>query len=118
MTTAESKSYFIRKVFPVFSFILGPILISVGIFIPGVLWKVLLIVLGSGLLLSLYFSRRPSLKISDNICPICNGTGSVKIQTNSFTEHSVKNCMSYRVTTKTCGMCEGTGIENSESLDK
>ena len=79
LTATESKSYFIKKVFPVLSFFLGPILISVGIFIPGVLWKVLLIVLGSGLLLSLYFSRRPSLKISDNICPVCNGAGSVKI---------------------------------------
>ena len=86
LTATESKSYFIKKVFPVLSGILAgtqrrnrPILISVGIFIPGVLWKVLLIVLGSGLLLSLYFSRRPSLKISDNICPVCNGAGSVKI---------------------------------------
>jgi len=118
LTITESRSYFIKKVFPVLSFFIGPILISVGIFIPGVLWKVLLIVLGSGLLLSLYFSRRPSLKISDNVCPVCNGAGSVKIQGNSFTEHSVKNCMSYRVTTKTCGMCEGTGIENLESSDK
>ena len=112
MTATETKSFFISKFLPIVGFILGPILISVGIFVQGIGWKILLIVLGSIFLFSLYFLRRPKLKTGEKICPVCNGTGSVKIQTNSLSEHSVKSCLSYRATTKTCGMCEGTGFEN------
>ena len=115
MTVTESKSFFFKKALPIIGFFLGPILISVGIFIQGTLWKVLLIVLGSVLLLNLYFLRKPNSRPSKNTCSVCNGSGSIK-QT-AFSEHSVKNCQSYRATTRICGMCKGTGLELTETSD-
>ena len=114
MTTTESQSFFLKKVYPIFSFIVGPILISAGIFVPGVLWKVLLILSGSVLILGFYFLRRPKIKTSGKICLTCNGTGAMKISVNSLAEHSIKNCLSYQTKTTTCGMCEGTGFKDLE----
>ena len=114
MTVNETKSFILTKLLPITAFILGPILISVGIFIEGIIWKILLIVLGSIFLFGLYFLRKSNLKTPEKICPVCNGTGSVKIQTTSLSDHSVKSCLSYRNTTKTCGMCEGTGLKNQK----
>ncbi len=118
MTTTESQSFFLKKVYPIISFIVGPILISVGIFVLGVLWKVLLIISGSVLILDFYFLRRPKIKTSEEICFTCNGTGAMKVSVNSMAEHSVKNCLSYRTTTTTCGMCGGTGLKNHEEDKK
>ena len=117
LTATETKTFLLTKLLPITGFIIGPILISVGIFIQGFVWKVLLIVLGSIFLFSLYFLRKSNLKTPEKICPVCNGTGSVKIQTTSLSEHSVKSCLSYRNTTKTCGMCEGTGLKNQDDSE-
>ena len=108
MTSNESKSFFMRKIFPIVGFVFGPILISIGIFIPGVMWKIVLIVFGSILLFSLYFLRKPSPRKSEELCSVCKGTGS--INTTAYTEHSVKNCWSYQSKKETCGMCEGSGV--------
>ncbi len=116
MTTTETKSFPFKKVLPILGFFLGPILISIGIFIQGTLWKVLLIVLGSILLLSLYFLRKPISKTSQKTCSVCSGSGSIK-QT-AFPNHSVNNCQSYKTITKTCGMCNGTGVEPLEELEE
>lgn len=110
----ESKSIFHSKYFQFTCFILGPILFSIGIFISGVLWKILLMVAGFGLIVGLYFSRKQYSKLTEGVCQVCQGTGSMKIKSSMMSEHSVKNCQSYRVGTQTCGMCEGTGLRKDE----
>jgi hypothetical protein len=100
---------------PFIGFFLGPILISVGIFIQVLVWKILLIVIGSILLLNLYFIRKPNSKPSKNTCSVCNGSGSIK--QSAFSEHSVKNCQSYRTVAKICGMCNGTGLVAPEKSE-
>jgi len=114
LTTSESRSFFKSKAFQISSFILGPILFSVGIFIQGLQWKILFMVLGFGLVVGLYFSRRLKSKLPEELCKVCHGTGSVKVKASMMSEHSVKNCHSYRVSTTTCGMCEGTGLRKEE----
>ena len=114
MTVLESKSFFHTRFFKILSFILSPILISIGIFISGLLWKILFISLGFILITSLYLSTRYKSKLPKNVCPVCFGTGSVKINSCMISEHAVKNCLSYNIETHTCGMCEGTGKKNPE----
>jgi predicted membrane protein len=114
MTATESKSFFRSKFFQIASFIFGPILFSIGISIPTVYLKVIFMVLGFALVVSLYFSRKDYSKLSNEECKVCNGTGSVKIKASMMSEHSIKNCHSYRVGTKTCGMCEGTGFKKKK----
>ena len=104
-----AQSKFFMKIFPIFSFFFGPILISIGIFIPNIIWKIIFIVAGSSLIIGLYLSRRINSMSSHDLCPACNGSGSIKDQSNQLSEHSVKNCLSYRGATRTCGLCEGTG---------
>ena len=114
MTITQPKSVFRSKFFQVTSFILGPILISIGIFVVGIYLKIIFMVSGIGLIIGLYFSRRLNNKLPEDICNVCNGTGTIKIKSSMMSEHSVKNCHSYRVGTKTCGMCEGTGLKKNE----
>ncbi|MCE7743269.1 MAG: hypothetical protein GOP50_12535 [Candidatus Heimdallarchaeota archaeon] len=114
MIALETKSYFMRKIFPVVSFVLGPIFVSIGIFIPNILWKVIFILLGSSLVIGLYLSRKINSGVSKDVCSLCHGTGSVKLQSTLMAEHSVKSCLSYRAGIKTCGMCEGTGLKTVE----
>ena len=111
MTVTESKSIFRSKFFQFTCFFLGPILFSIGIFISGLLWKILFMVAGFGFVVGLYFSRKEYTKLPDDVCQVCHGSGSIKIKASMMSEHSVKNCHSYRVGTKICGMCEGTGLK-------
>ncbi|MHA1551692.1 MAG: hypothetical protein ACTSQC_07085 [Candidatus Heimdallarchaeaceae archaeon] len=109
MGSTTNKSNFRNRILPIFSFVFGPILISVGIFVPNILWKIIFIVVGSGLIVSFYLSRRVNSASPQELCPACHGSGSVKNQSDQLSEHFVKNCLSYKATTRTCGMCEGTG---------
>ncbi len=118
VTVTETDSFFKGKFFQITSFILGPILISAGIFVLGTVWKIILITSGIGLLFGLYFSRKSFTKMSNDICDVCTGTGSVRLQSSMMSEHTVKNCLSYRATTKTCGMCEGTGLKSKDDSEK
>ena len=111
------QSYFRKRIFPIFSFVFGPILISVGVFVPNILWKIIFIVLGSVLIISLYLSRRVTTAASQDLCPACHGSGSVKNQSDQLSEHYVKNCLSYKATTLTCGMCDGNGRKKQQSSD-
>lgn len=111
------QSYFRKRIFPIFSFVFGPILISVGIFVPNILWKIIFIVAGSSLVISLYLSRRINPLSSQELCPACHGSGSVKNQSDQLSEHFVKSCLSYKATTRTCGMCEGTGKKKQQLSD-
>ncbi len=117
MGSTANKSNFRKRFFPIFSFVFGPILVSVGIFIPNILWKIIFIVAGSSLVISLYLSRRINPISSQELCPACHGSGSVKNQSDQLSEHFVKSCLSYKATTRTCGMCEGTGKRKQELLE-
>lgn len=117
MGSSINQSYFRKRIFPIFSFVFGPILISVGIFVPNILWKIIFIVLGSSLIISLYLSRRATAAAPHELCPACHGAGSVKNQTDQLSEHFVKSCLSYKVITQTCGMCDGTGKMKQQSPD-
>ena len=109
MESQLEQSYFRKRILPIFSFVFGPILISVGIFVPNVLLKIIFIVLGSSLIISFYLSRRVNSAPPHELCPACHGSGSVKNQSDQLSEHYVKNCLSYKATIRTCGMCDGTG---------
>lgn len=109
MGSTTNQSNVRKRILPVFSFVVGPVLISVGIFVPNILWKIIFIVVGSSLIISLYLSRRINPSSPQELCPACHGSGSVKNQSDQLSEHFVKSCLSYKATTRTCGMCEGTG---------
>lgn len=117
MSSTTNQSYFQRRILPIFSFVFGPIFISVGIFIPNILWKIIFIVLGSSLIISFYLSRRVTTASPHELCPACHGSGSVKNQSDQLSEHFVKNCLSYKATTRTCGMCEGIGKKKQQLTD-
>lgn len=117
MSSTTSQSTFRKRILPIFSFVFGPILISVGIFVPNILWKIIFIVAGSSLVISLYLSRRINPLSSQELCPVCHGSGSVKNQSDQLSEHFVKSCLSYKATTRTCGMCEGTGKKKQQLSD-
>ena len=117
MTITETRSVFKSKFFQITSFFLGPVLFSIGIFVTVLYLKIIFMVTGAGLVIGLYLSRSIKSKLPDDICAVCSGTGSVKIKASMMSEHSVKNCHSYRVSTQTCGMCEGTGLKSKEKND-
>ena len=99
MGSNVNQAYFRKRILPVFSFVFGPILISVGVFVPNVLWKIIFIALGSSLIISLYLSRRVNSASAQELCHVCHGSGSVKNQSDQLSEHFVKNCLSYKATT-------------------
>ncbi|MHA1346586.1 MAG: hypothetical protein ACTSO3_09345 [Candidatus Heimdallarchaeaceae archaeon] len=75
MFSNPTQSYFRKRLLPIFSFVVGPVLFSVGIFIPNIWWKIVFIVLGSSLVISFYLSRRINSGPSQDLCPVCNGAG-------------------------------------------
>ncbi|MBY9001808.1 MAG: hypothetical protein KGD64_12895 [Candidatus Heimdallarchaeota archaeon] len=60
---------------------------------------------------------KPKSRNTENRCPVCNGAGSVKNQAGQMSEHYVKNCISYKATTSTCGFCAGTGYTLEKIID-